>query len=32
MDIFLDYLKVFAVGGAVCMLGQILIKIGRAHV
>ena len=26
MDIFLDYLKVFAVGGAVCMLGQILIN------
>jgi stage V sporulation protein AE len=26
MDIFLDYLKVFAVGGLVCMLGQILIN------
>lgn len=26
MDMFLDYLKVFAVGGLVCMLGQILIN------
>ena len=26
MDIFLDYLKTFAVGGLVCMLGQILIN------
>lgn len=26
MEIFLDYLKVFAVGGFVCMLGQILIN------
>ena len=26
MDIFLDYLKVFTVGGVVCMLGQILIN------
>ncbi len=26
MDIFLTYLKVFAVGGLVCMLGQILIN------
>lgn len=26
MDIFLIYLKVFAVGGLVCMLGQILIN------
>jgi stage V sporulation protein AE len=26
MDIFLNYLKVFAVGGFVCMLGQILIN------
>lgn len=26
MDMFLDYLKVFAVGGLVCLLGQILIN------
>ena len=26
MDYFLNYLKVFAVGGAVCVLGQILIN------
>lgn len=26
MDIFLTYLKVFAVGGLVCMLGQVLIN------
>ena len=26
MDVFLNYLKVFAVGGLVCMLGQILIN------
>ena len=26
MEMFLDYLKVFAVGGLVCMLGQILIN------
>ena len=26
MEIFLNYLKVFAVGGLVCMLGQILIN------
>lgn len=26
MEIFLDYLKVFAVGGLVCMIGQILIN------
>ena len=26
MEVFLDYLKVFAVGGLVCMLGQILIN------
>lgn len=26
MEIFLDYLKVFAVGGAVCFIGQILIN------
>lgn len=26
MEIFLNYLKVFAVGGFVCMLGQILIN------
>ena len=26
MEYFLDYLKVFAVGGAVCVLGQILIN------
>ncbi len=26
MDIFLDYLKVFAVGGLVCLIGQILIN------
>lgn len=26
MEIFLTYLKVFAVGGAICMLGQILIN------
>lgn len=25
MDIFLDYVKVFVVGGALCMIGQILI-------
>lgn len=25
MDIFLTYLKVFAVGGIICMLGQVLI-------
>lgn len=26
MEIFLDYLKVFAVGGALCALGQLLIN------
>jgi stage V sporulation protein AE len=26
MEIFLTYLKVFAVGGAICLLGQILIN------
>ena len=26
MEIFLTYLKVFAVGGFVCMLGQVLIN------
>ena len=26
MDIFLTYLKVFAVGGVVCAIGQILIN------
>ena len=26
MEIFLDYLKVFAVGGLVCLIGQILIN------
>ena len=25
MDIFLEYLKAFAVGGALCMIGQIII-------
>ena len=26
MEVFLDYLKTFAVGGLVCMIGQILIN------
>lgn len=29
MDIFLQYLKVFAVGGFVCLLGQILINLTK---
>lgn len=29
MEIFLQYLKVFAVGGAVCLLGQILINLTK---
>lgn len=29
MEIFLTYLKVFAVGGFVCMLGQVLINVTK---
>lgn len=29
MEIFLTYLKVFAVGGGICMLGQILINLTK---
>lgn len=29
MDVFLEYLKAFAVGGAICLLGQLLIDLTK---
>ena len=32
MELFLEYLKAFVVGGAICAIGQVLIDLSLIHI